>query len=464
MTSRVWRLRADRSALYSRGETDRKYPTPPVDPSKGRITRVRARAVTPAATGYVNPLLLPDSTWAALPDQPTVNYVDFYQQGDVLRTTLGRIQSYLEGRGTGVDGYAAVRFPSGFDGEFADFPMAGTNKFGLFFSRVSGFLGPSAAEVRIRLARGSSTVGTLGTMLRLADGRTLQALGLKNIHYGYTLQGTVQPSQTYPQGGATGPQLYSGVVYYYGRGAITQKVKYEGPSCGNWNSPPGETFSINDYKGIGCIWRGVEVTGYDADGNRWGGSPFGGNNSDQSLLEDCYFHDAKVSSATWSFAGSVSSPSTRPTTRRLKVERNGNTVQSSGQRFPGFNHENVGTSVRHYHPDISVDLGNLWDANHMTFDSHPDGAGNNDDIRVYLKDTASWNTLHPRYMGCFVVKIAKTYAGRPNAQTSAPRVFLGSDAAGNGGVELTPYWHTTGAAPTANLPVSPTTHYVIVNQ
>lgn len=449
----------------SKGDTPIITPPPPANASSVIVTRAGGVATYTSGGGTPTTPWTPpaDATWAALPSQAGVNYTSFYAQGDDIRAVLTKIQNSLVAAGTGVSGYKQVDLPDGFDEEFADFPMATTNKYGLFFSRILGFRSPGWDKARIRLKPLSSTVGSEGTCIRLADGRNTQPLGLVPLNYGITWEGTDQPNQTYPQGSnEVGPQLYSGFMQYYGRGAINQACRYRGFSQANWNSPPGEKFTVNDYEGIGNIWRGCEMDGFNAQGLRRGGSPFGGNHADQSLLEDCYLHDSYVSGTTWSFAGAhgvVSDASSNPTTRRCRFENNANHSTLSGKRFGGINHEEVLGNIKHFAPTLIVAPDSYsWLSAHMSFTNTMTDNGAN----IWVINP-TWNTLDPDYNGMLMIGSPLNYAGVANANILAtpPLVKLGASVVdGSGGTTLTPILHTRSGGPATPYTQSPSTHFI----
>lgn len=417
---------------------------PPIQ--SGTLTRLRMRAayspVDPG--GFTWPP--PDSTWAPLPDQPSVNYVDFYTPGDSMRTVCTKIQSFCTARGTGYDGYRQVVLPNGFDEEIADFTMT-TSKFGLYFDRFLGFIGQGENNTRFGMKRMSSTVGSGGTIMRLAGSFTngvpnplpvypVTGQPLKVINYGYTIYGTEQPEQTYAQTSTpgvpeVGPQLFSGVTHYGNIGAITQRIRHKGTSCGNWNAPPGETFSVNSYKCVNSTWRGVEVDGYDPDGNRWGGSCFGGNNSDGDFLSHYWGHHGYVSGMTWSFAGSdtnINAVSKNFHTEYLRVEHQSNIApRRSGKFFAIINNENCFGTILHEHAQLFVDNAVApnqwaWNANHSSIVSR---LGDNPTITYKLDSIDDYTKVHPRWSNALVLVRSNDYNNSGHQdQVTAPEVWL----------------------------------------
>lgn len=469
--ARVWTLSQDRQFYLSNGAAPRPVAEipPVVTEPHVNLSRFRGRSIyssTPPPVGYTSPVYLPDSTWPTLPDQPTIRFVDYYQAGDTFRQTCSRMQAYCQAQGsaTSSDGYRQFELPDG-EFTFADFPMATTNKFGLFFDRNLGYIGQGPDNTMIRLERMSSTVGTGGTMMRLA-GNSSGALpgGLVPINYGYTLAGSEQPDQTYTQTSTpgtpeVGPQLYSGHVHYQTVGEIMQKVRHLGTSCGNWNSPPGETFSNNSYKCLNLTLRGVEVSGFDYDGKRWGGSPFGGNNSVGDLIEDAWLHHSYVSGLTWSFSGdddSLPSISRDFTTRRVRIEHNANIApRRSGKYFAIINNENAGGTILHDELQAFVDNSVapsqwLWNANHSSIVGK---LFDNTDITYKFNTVNDWTQVHPRWQGCVVLVRSSVYGSpaMPQLQQTAPKVYVG------GNLLTAINWTSgnTGTPPT----VSPSTHY-----
>lgn len=391
-----------------------------------------------------------------LPSFPTVNYTSLYQSGDSVSQALARLNTY-----------AVVLLPNGFDEEFSDFAFA--SNFGIFNRYLMGIGGSSPTQARIRLKPLSSTKASsvppqgdpsvlttnslyLARFGQVGEG-TSSATPEAYRHtylYGFTLEGTDQQINV---NSGNRPHNYGGVMNYLSNGSIWQNMKFVAPSYGHWGWQPGETFGINDYKGNGNIYRRIEVDGRNAAGVLRGASPLGGNASQNITLEDCYFHDSYVSGLTWSFTGDVSSTGSATngvTTRRVKVERNGNHSFTTGQTFTGFNHENVLGAVRHYNPNISTLDTRSWAANHMVFNNV---LIDNTNIRVEEPVVSGgW----PAYKGAFTVSFPGGLGGMTNKQATAPVVI-------RNGVTLAPYhvYSNPGTTPLANL--NPATQYVIVH-
>lgn len=223
--------------------------------------------------------------------------------------------------------------------------------------------------------------------------------------------GAVQPVRTMsgltilgtPQAGADGlPMFAGGYQNYYGRGETWQNVKIRGIAYGGGNSPnTGETFAINMFHDVDSLFEFVEVDGRDAAGNMIAGSPLGGNGSINMTLRDCYFHHSLYSGLTFSIAGSLSSPTTKVTTLRVKVEQNANHPNvGSGSRFSGVNHEHVAGAVRHTLLDVTLDQPGLWDSNHVSW-----GTSNADNPDMVI-DSPIWHGLSPNWANkAFVVSM-----------------------------------------------------------
>lgn len=402
-------------------------------------TTAIARASPPPSVEIIDAVSnsIQGGDWPALPLYPSVSYASLYRTGDKLRDVMARVPTYN-----------LLTLPNGFDEEFSDFSM--TNNFGLIYLNVRGIVGNGPDHARIRLARKSSTKGPNEgcTMMRLMDGRNGQ-----NIISGFSLEGTDQPEKVHSQGNELRPHNFSGLLVYYGRNAILQNLRVSGIG-GNWNSPPGETFAINLYKDIGTTLRGVEVTGFNVDGQQVGGSPCGLNNSTDVTIEDSNFHDSFVSGLTGSFAGNGLNPATATTgwyTKNVKIARNANNaVAGSGKRFTGINHENVNGKVVHEYDDFSFNNPtSYWDQTHIALNNM---VFDNADVQII---EPAYQTLHKFWNGCFVVQILNQYpSGTPNKQVSPPKVVK------NGRV-LTPV-HQTGN-PGKILNVDPKTSYIVLH-
>lgn len=393
----------------------------------------------PIAPAEVRPPVGPPTSRTPTGDLPTIRYTRLHRAGDTVSQALNRLTAPR-----------VVVLPSGFDGDIVDF--SNFDSFGLYNPNLLGIGGPGPENARLRLAPMSSThasaVPAQGSRRtnQLFLVRIGRVRGTPAVAYGFTLEGSNQPSSENSEGG---PHNYHGLLPYRTGGAVWENLRLLGASYGTWNSPPGETFSIAELGTTDSLFRNIEVDGRNADG-RYGGSPFGANNATNIRLEDCYFHHSKVSGLTFSFAGShtdVDKVTRGVTTRRVKVAHNANITLEEGKRFTGFNHENVMGPVRHYSPDIQRDHMTEWNLSHMSF---ANALSDNPDIQIV---EPTWHESAPNNNGCFTVSMSASYAGAPNRQITPPTVV-------KNGVTLIPYLLT--GAPPAPISVDPTTHFVVV--
>jgi hypothetical protein len=397
---------------------------------------------------------------AGLPAFPTVSYASLYQAGDKPDEALARLNQY-----------AVVMFPDGFDEQFDDFSYA-NGIYGIFNQYLLGMgnaSGPGQARIGIRprsstaaskvppqgdpsvLTTNQLYLARIGVVGEGTAGMTPAQWRAKYI-FGITIEGTDQAIDA-NSGGR--PHNYGGFLNYITTNSIWQNIKVISGGYGHWGWQPGETFVFNEYKGTGNIYRRIEVDGRNRDGIKRSASPFGANNAKNLTLEDCYFHDTVASGLTFSFAGDVTnsgSATDTVTTRRVKVENNGNVTLTTGQTFTGFNHENVLGAVRHYNPDITMqNIGGLWAGNHMVFNNR---LIDNQDIQII---EPTWRgAMFPAYNGAFVVSFGNTWGGQANKQVTPPKVV-------KGGVTLTPrhIYNNPGTAPISGL--DPTREYVLVH-
>lgn len=381
-----------------------------------------------------------------LPDYPSVKWSSLYVAGDTVQQTLARLNDWK-----------VIEMPSDeILFEFSDFTMASAN-FGLFRSYCLGFIGQGRNGTRFRIKPNSSTqvakvpVQTTGQSNPLTFARVGQSgVNYQQIVANLSMIGTDQPPSA-NNGGK--PHDYSGLLNYYGVNSIYQNLFIQGMP-GDYNYPPGETFQLNDYKGIGTIYRDIEVSGWNEAGTtRVGGSPFGHNGSVNSYMEDCYFHDSRVSSLTYGMAGSATTgtSSASGTTRRLKIERNANHVEASGQGFSCINHEGASGKFLHAYPTLYLGTG-VGDATMQWDDSHVTMSSNRENCTMTI-DHVAWKGGYTLYNGAFVVKMPKNYNGIANSQTTPPVVI---DSQGR---TLAPYVIT--AAPKSLLPIDITKQYIL---
>lgn len=134
---------------------------------------------------------------------------------------------------------------------------------------------------------------------------------------------------------------------------------------GDANVPPGETpgFSFFDLKdGVrrDHLIERLECDGRRLDGKSYGSAPFGGQDMNGSVWNDCYGHDATASQVGFFRCRNV-------TTNRLRVERNGTgTGTKSGQ---GINHEST-DGIIHNNPYIDVPRANGNNGTHISHSNY----------------------------------------------------------------------------------------------
>jgi hypothetical protein len=413
---------------------------------------LRARGRAPVTTAPV--VVPPDPTgptYPALPDLPTYNFVDLYQPGDSFMDTVRRMPSRRH-----------LVLPDGFDGQLEGFGEGG-GTISAFHQNLRGIIGPGKDKARLTLRPLSSTATQRAQITPQSSGGTTQLTLLRlgsmqgtaaerqSLCVGFTLNGTDQQVMAESE---SQPHRYQGINMYGGINSIVQDMRVTGVP-GHWNAPPGETFQIQGYKDRGTILRDVEVDGFNIAGRRVGSSPFGGNNTIDSLLEDVYGHDGYISGFTWSFSGSftaASSASSNVTTRRLRAKYNANHQLAGGKRFTGINHENVLGFVRHYDSEFWIKNMTEWNVGHMAFNNY---LSDNADIQII---EPVWHESPPRNAGCFTVTIQKTYAFNADKSPGVQRQVTPPRVVKNG-IELRPY-HVT-EPPKANLPLDPTRDYVV---
>lgn len=379
----------------------------------------------------------------SLPDFQYVTYESLYQSGDTFQQVINRLTSDK-----------VIVLPNGFDESLSGF--GAVNYYSAFSPNLLGLVGAGRGQSRLRLLPLSSTASqravipsqTAGgsnplTMLRIGMNRG------KNILAQMTLEGTDQLAMAIND---DMPHNFSGFNAFQWTDGLVQDVLLKGASAGNYHYPPGETFAMNDYKGIRTTYRALEVDGVTTAGRRGGGSPLGGNNSIDILLEYCDLHDSLVSGLTFSYTGSHTNAAAATrgvTTRHCRIWDNANWSNVTGRRFGAVNHENVYGPIRHEY--LNIHMANLynWNSGHLAFAHWFEDVP---DIQII---EPNWNNQSaPRNNGMFTIAIPTNFNGQPNKQTTVPKVI-------KNGAELTPV-HIYGQ-PSAILPQSPNTHFVVVH-
>ena len=171
--------------------------------------------------------------------------------------------------------------------------------------------------------------------------------------------------------------LYSGLNIDYNQNARISDVRVVGVP-GNFDSPPGETFAINDHATNGSVYSHVET-----DGTNTGASGFASNSSSNLTINNSYFHDSRYAhGATFWHTQNVTL----------------NDVTSTNNRDFGFNFERVTGTVTINRPVL-----------------HNNGIG---DIRIGTNDaSARYNIYDPVYSGSkLIIQLTPLYGTAPNKQ------------------------------------------------
>ncbi len=346
--------------------------------------------------------------------------------------------------------YAVIDLPAGFNQQIVG--ATDINGMGLYCPYALGFSGDGAASLTLAPGSVTSASSQYFQLVRqsqgIDDNQTTGPRPYGGVNSGWTLNGTDQANAT-DQYGRTQPMLYLGLVNYIQRGSWWSNVKVTGIP-GNGSYPPAETFGIEDYKGDGNYYTGIEVDGRNAAGVRVGGAPFGSSGGKHVTVEDSWFHDSRSSSLTFSYAGSEASGQNTDTVTltRVRVENNANHDSAAGHRMAGINFEGVRGAVLLDHVTILLDtVTQAWDLNHVAIASQMIDNPN------FTIIEPTWNALAPWTNGAFVVAEPNDY-GAGNKQTSAPNVV-------KNGVTLTPYFYA-GPPPAGFIaPVDPARQFIV---
>lgn len=377
------------------------------------------------------------NTWAELPDM------------NILRNLTQR---------------AYVELPEGFRGKIVDFRSGGTD-YGVYAPNCMGLWGKGPEKAVIRMEPYSSTrapemvpqpvtgaangdaVGGPGvTMMRL--GPTNSSVNAAIHNYGFALFGTNQPDQ--PAGPKPGtyqhPHNYSGLNTYMGTGS-TDVYLVIGGTQGDWNSPPGETFQYQNYRGkTQCFMDYCEVTGFNEAGIASGGPPtdyqgaygtkvgggVGSNGAKNSTYRWCNIHDAFVSGGPiFSGAGGPNGNlCTDSTTVDVKTWNNANGVYPNpgGRTFGGYNHEGALGNLSYTRPNIK--MGPFQSQYHNPHFFFGGWKGNPDSITIFEpvwegpQNNAPAGTYVNATQGLLIVSMPTTYAGQPNTNTTLPVITV----------------------------------------
>lgn len=339
----------------------------------------------------------------------------------------------------GLSSPSVVVLPAG-TFTFSDFTQGG-GVYGIWSANLRGFVGAGIGQTIIKMNQGTSTKAS--SVPTQSQGGTNQLYMIRLGQGGGNTDPTYLCDLTIE--GTDQGHLYNGVMNYVSQNSYWENVQFIGTGPGDWSSPPGETFSMNDYKCVNSYYRNIEVDGrYRNSSTQTNGSPFGGNNSNGTIVDDCWFHHSYVSGFTFSFAGSTSAPSQNVKTHRVKVQHNANTVLAPGKRFACLNQENVLGSNVHVEYDAQRDNMIEWDDGHFAINSKT-GSGKQLFIEPIIHEGYSG------YKGAIIVALAKTYASVPNAQAISDVTII------KNGVTLSPVTTTAGG----NYSINPATQYIV---
>jgi hypothetical protein len=185
--------------------------------------------------------------------------------------------------------------------------------------------------------------------------------------------------------------LYNGIMLYQRRGARVTDVKVTGIPGGN-SANPGETFSINNYRGTQLHLLRVELDGLDASGHRVGASGLGNNMGHDLTVEDSYSHDMRYGAGFthYKMTGTI-------TYRRCRSVSN---VQP-------WNFERCGADGSTSILLEECEFGPSASPVHLTVDSDAEGGS----CRVRIVDP-----VFAAIDGRFVVRIHSQYWGQPQVQ------------------------------------------------
>lgn len=357
-----------------------------------------------------------------------VDYVSIAQSGDTFTQALNRLTSP-----------SIVKVPAGLY-ELIDFDS--TTHYSCYAPNCLGLWGAGIDKTVIQLRPGSSTQVSQVPVQSSGASNLLMMMRLSKQHIltqNLTIAGTDQPTD--PNTGK--PHIYNGWVHYMtsgtnsgpNTGSQLYNVKFTGVP-GNWNSPPGETMVDSGYIDTNTVEVNVEVDGYTwvyentvlgdgtlkrTKGSHYGGGPRGHYGSHNATAYGANYHDALVSSNTYSFHGvptDYSATTQGITTYDVQSIRNANWTLGPGQKMSGYNMENVYGPIRHHRPIITLQDVSQWDAAHMAINSE---LGDNPDIQII---DPVWTNGYYKFNGMFTISTAAMYAGVSQTQTTAPTVIL----------------------------------------
>lgn len=308
-------------------------PTASVEPEAGTVAQGAVKKTDATASGGMAVQFGAAAAGVRPSGAHTVRYEDLYVNGDTLQQTINRTPA---GK--------LLTFPAGVF-EFSDFNGSdGSGNVGITIP--TGILGIAGS------GRGSLTGGE-GTIFRMRPNSSTKASRVpaqsvpnstNQLYLMKVSNSTDQIFQHFHLEGTEQGHYYNGFMLMQCTRPVLSDLFVNG-HAGNWNSPPGETFGINVFRGSGMIGNRVECDGRRADGVRYGASPFGYNSTSDSTLNDCYMHHSSAGMFTyWQTVNCVSN--------NLRCEYQG--VGSSPTYGHGINHERSG-NITHNNPKIIID-------------------------------------------------------------------------------------------------------------
>jgi hypothetical protein len=282
-----------------------------------------------------------------------------------------------------------LSFISGSTTEFANF-QAGDGRVGLMIP-ATGLITPSGHVFEMATSTSTRRAPVTGinsfNLLRTSPGRSR----IGGEFAGFTVQGTAQGHD------------YNGLCLDHLIGHHVHDLVIRGIP-GSADSPPGETFALNEFGGINGVFERIEVDGRDLNGRRVGAS-VGLNSATNTTLNDWYVHDLAYGFPTAWQQNGLTTHNVRSVNNQL-----------------GFNHERCAGPIRHYglvaHLDRSLDAAGM----HLTFNN--DWA-DNPDIEVHMME---WSGGAAVAGSALKVMIGHSYAPVPSStgvqrQVTLPRIF-----------------------------------------
>ena len=162
--------------------------------------------------------------------------------------------------------------------------------------------------------------------------------------------------------GSPQQHFYNGVAFFYSYSPLISGVYFNAPSAGFQGSPPGETFSVNQYATPDLTLLDCDHNGSNAamasqmnsllggglsysDGLRVSASPFGGNQTTGTTIKRFYCHHGYVSAPTWDHVYGY-------------IHTEDLWSYSTAARYAGgnaaINHEHVNGNIVHTRPNCQI--------------------------------------------------------------------------------------------------------------